>query len=390
MYWGWSSNNSMIVDAEDNFDSLLEKMSDTIKLQGEPGIFNEYLSRHYGRIIDGDTSCDLKVNGTNPCGEISLEGTDVCATNEPYSAGGETCNLSEVHISNYVGKDLEATIEEIGNDMYYAVLYCKIVTLIEPNWQATKEIQNRNRRIGVSQTGISTFLGNYNISLDKYKDIVDGWYNKIKQYDIEISEMLNINKSIKLTTVKPSGTVTLCGGGFSCGMHATPSKYFMRTIRISKKKKGFINALKNKGFYMEDCVNQPDETKVIYFPCRSKPNELTKPDISIEYQFELLSILQTYWSDNQVSCTITFTDEESDKIIPLIIKYKNSLKSVSLLKLDTTFYKQSPEIKIDELQYNEMVSKITPLIYEDFINNTYKEEETDMYCSGGKCIKEQK
>lgn len=387
MRWGWSSNNSLYVDNVDELENKLEKMKDTIIKQGEPGLFNSDLTKHYGRIIDGKTDCDLKSDGTNPCGEITLEGTHETADNTPYNAGGETCNLSECHASNYDFPTKQQAINEINNDLYYGVLYCKIVTLIEPHWQGTKLIQERNRRIGVSQTGIRTFLSRYNISIEEYKDILDKWYKSVKKYDEEISDLLQINKSIKVTTIKPSGTVTICGGGFASGMHAVPAKYFIRNIRISKDKLDMINMLKSKGFKIEDCVLQPDETSVVSFPCKSKFNELTKSGLSIEDQFELLDVLQTYWSDNQVSCTITFTEKEGDKIIPLLLKYKHSIKSVSLLKLNTDFYQQAPEITINESEYKLLIANIKQLDYNDFINYKYKEVETDNYCSGDKCIK---
>ena len=385
-YWGWSSNNSVRIGNNENYPDLLEKMSYTIKKQGEPGIFNEYLSKNYGRIKDGCTGCDLLVIGTNPCGEVSLEGKHEIGSNKKFSAGGETCNLTEVHLSNYSGMTKEKEIKTIKKDIYLALLYCKLVTTIDPHWESTKEIQNKNRRIGISQTGIRTFLAHYDISIEEYGLILDDWYNAVREYDSEISAMLGINKSIKLTTIKPSGTVTLCGGGYAAGMHATPAKYFIRNVRAAKEQKEFINVFKKKGYLVEDCCIQPDTTSIISFPCKAEENEITKEDLTIENQFKLLATLQRYWADNQVSCTITFKEEEAEKIIPLLLEYKDDIKAVSFLKLNTKFYPQSPEIIISKEEYELIKSKVQPIMYSDFLNDRSIEEESDMYCSGDKCV----
>ncbi len=77
----WASNNSVLVDS--NFTGY-DEVAAAIAQNGEPGMVNLELARNYGRMADGrQEGIDGAVEGTNPCGEISL-------------ANGEPCNLFEV------------------------------------------------------------------------------------------------------------------------------------------------------------------------------------------------------------------------------------------------------------------------------------------------------
>ena len=64
-------------------------------------------------------------------------------------------------------------------------------------------------------TGIAQFLAKHDV------DTLQTWsntgYKYIKEYDKELSNSLRIPESIKITSIKPSGTVSLLAG-------ATPGK----------------------------------------------------------------------------------------------------------------------------------------------------------------------
>lgn len=106
----WASNNSVAINSE--FDNY-QPIADSILHNGEPGVVNLELSRNYGRIKDGyQAGIDGEVEGTNPCGEISL-------------ANGEPCNLFEVFpfIAQKQGWDLK-------EEFKLAARYTKRVTLV--------------------------------------------------------------------------------------------------------------------------------------------------------------------------------------------------------------------------------------------------------------------
>jgi len=412
MPWAWSSNNSIIIDkkASNNpqlFEKIITAVAKNVRFNGEPGLWFQDNVRHFGRIIDGWGDHDLLVNGVNPCGEIGLQGYSLNASAKPRSGGGETCNVSEIYISNYDG-DLKTVIADIEKDLYYMVLYNKLVTIIPPHWKGTAEIQNHNRRIGIGQTGIQLFLAKHKTELEQLADtysgqfehankyqkflkgyaiVCDTWYKAITKYDQIISNLLMIPTSIKLTTIKPSGTVSICAGVTS-GIHKPISQFYKRRVRFSKERTDLYQILVKNNYHVEEDVFQSASTWVVTFPVKYPYDIGTRQDYSIEEQFEILSMIQTYWADNQVSCTITFKESDGDKIAGLIMKYKNELKGLSMLPLYEGTHPQMPEESITESEYEELVKNIKPLKFNDF-NRDHEiiEEEIDNYCSGDKCIK---
>ena len=393
--WGWCSNNSVRITEEmfksPEYPDLIKKICKNVSVNGEPGIFNMYLPRNYGRIADGIDQSDNNVKGSNPCGEIPLEGESPVASSKPYSGGGETCNICETFPSNYEGT-FEEVLSEYKENLYFSVLYCKLVTTIPPHWKGTKEIQDRNRRIGVSITGLIDFIVKHEIDIwedektNKLVRFLDESYKAVCKYDEEISELLDIPISIRKTTIKPSGTTSKCGG-VSAGMHAEIGKYYLKNVRVSKTNTTILDEVDRCNFYREDCVMQPFNTSVVTIPVYSKYSELTRQSVSVEFQFRLLHLLQTYWADNQVSCTISFKNSEQDKLADLLLKYKDSIKAVSFLPLNNQVYEQMPEVIIDEDKYNSMREKTIPLKLENLLpKSEIAEIEYDKYCNGDKCV----
>lgn len=134
----WASNNSVAINSE--FDNY-QPIADSILHNGEPGVVNLELSRNYGRIKDSyQAGIDGEVEGTNPCGEISL-------------ANGEPCNLFEVFpfIAQKQGWDLKEAFK-------LAARYTKRVTFSPYDWEVSRKIINKNRRIGVSMSGIQDWI----------------------------------------------------------------------------------------------------------------------------------------------------------------------------------------------------------------------------------------
>ena len=235
------------------------------------GVFNPVIGRS---IYPKDNG-----NATNPCGEINLETTTKEANDTPYSAGGETCNLFEtfpsklfidfinsginwellyeaIHDTNLEYPEEKAKLDALLADYYdvleVAQIYCKLVTMIPVHWKATDDIQNRNRRTGVSISGVSILLTQMGLlECEHINDIPDHWqdekslvfkrfavfldaaYKKVRDVDVMISNILNIPESIRVTTIKPSGTVSLVND-IPSGMHFPISKHYIRRVRINK------------------------------------------------------------------------------------------------------------------------------------------------------------
>ena len=128
----WCSNNSILAEVG---KTDYKKFKENIVLNGEPGIVWLDNMRKYGRLKDGVNYKDKLVMGCNPCSEQALESM-------------ETCLLTETFPS------LHETYEEYKETLKYAYLYAKTITLIPTHWPETNAVMMKNRRIGMSQTGI--------------------------------------------------------------------------------------------------------------------------------------------------------------------------------------------------------------------------------------------
>ena len=214
-------------------------------------------------------------------------------------------------------------------------------------------------------------------------------YKYLCELDKFYSSWLCIPTSIKMTSVKPSGTVSLLPG-VTPGIHYAHSKYYYRTIRVDKTSE-LLNILEKCNCRIEDSL-YGDNTKVVYFPVKEKYMERFKEDVSIWEQVENVALMQHYWADNQVSVTITFKKEEASQIPFILDTFRDRLKSISFLPLTDHKYPQAPYQEISEEEYEEYVSKITPIEkyveenLESFNGNGTKFHDTDdMYCDSDKC-----
>ena len=389
----WASNNSVAIDS--NFDEY-EPIANGIRENGEPGIVNLDLSRNYGRIIDGyQKDIDGDVEGTNPCGEISL-------------ANGEPCNLFEVF--PYIAEQQGWKLKDVFR---LATRYAKRVTFSDYDWEISRNIISKNRRIGVSMSGIQDWLLNdlghrvvtgFEDSTDEEtgakikKPIYDpqgikmvtAAYQAVIDADKEYSKTLNCNESIKHTTVKPSGTVAKLAGA-SEGMHFHYAGYLIQRIRFQASDP-LLKALDACGYYSEPDIYSPNTT-CVEFPLRAahadSKNFASAGTVSIEEQFATQAFLQTYWSDNAVSCTVTFQSNEGDKITSLFEQYRHVIKSTSLLPYYGGSLKQAPKEPIDKVKYEERKAEITGDVAQVFAEQNDDQKDLELVdqtdCESGAC-----
>jgi len=179
--FGWSSNNSIYATVGMDYTKIAERIINN----GEPGLFWKENAQKYSRIRATEADWkDKRVEGLNPCGEITLEPSGLC-------------NLVGLMPNNH--EDLD----DFKKTIKFAYLYAKTVTLLSTNWAETNKVMLRNRRIGLSMTGIAQFLGRNNLL--KLKEWMREGYRLAKEYDEIYSDWFAIPKSKKLTTIKPSG-----------------------------------------------------------------------------------------------------------------------------------------------------------------------------------------
>lgn len=354
---GWTSNNS--VKATLGMDYT--RCAQLTKLNGEPGYFWLDNARDFSRMNNTKDYKDHRATGTNPCCEQTLESF-------------EMCNLVEVFLCNHTSE------EDFNRTLKFAYLYAKSVTLGNSHWPETNRVMLRNRRIGCSLTGITQFISHNGIN--NLKEWCQSGYKTIQKYDDIYSDWLAIPRSIKTTTIKPSGSVSLLAGA-TPGMHWPESKYYIRRVRLSVHS-DMIEPLKNAGYKVEPCAIQPSATVVVEIPVYVGEMR-TVNEVSMWEQLELAAFLQEYWSDNQVSATVTFRPEtEGDQIAHALNYYQYRMKGVSFLpKAPVDKYPQLPYEEITKEQYEESIKHIKDL---NFDNNMGEDAEETKFCDGDKCM----
>ena len=358
--WAWMSNNSVEAYVGANLDPIVEG----IARNGEPGVVWLDVSRQYGRLVDPPNNKDYRVEGYNPCAEQSLESYEMCTLVETYLNRHES-------------------LEDYKRTLKFAYLYAKTVTLLPTHWSETNGIMQRNRRIGTSMSGVANFADNR--GLPTLREWMDEGYKTIKYYDTTYSEWLGIRESIKTTTVKPSGTVSILAGE-SPGVHWTPGgKYFMRTIRFGNSDP-MLPLFKMANYKVEPASENPETTSVVYFPIKSESKRAEK-DVSIYEKMALAAYAQRYWSDNSVSVTISFNPEtESEAVGTVLHLYDGQLKTVSFLPSGNFTYPQMPYSQITEEEYvNEGEMKLFSIDFSGVYAGMAADAIGEDYCSTDAC-----
>ena len=206
----------------------------------------------------------------------------------------------------------------------------------------------------------------------------DKAYEYIKELDEEYSNWLCIPKSVRMTSIKPSGTVSLLNGS-TPGIHFPEDEYYIRRIRFSKDSK-LLDGLIEAGYIIEDDKYSPN-TAVVEFPVHEPYFVKGKRSTTIWEQLEIAAQYQHYWADNSVSVTVTFKPEEAEQIKDTLEMYETRLKAVSFLKYKETGYEQAPYEPITKEHYEELVKNITPI--QRF--NTEEEGSGTKFCDGESC-----
>lgn len=365
--WGWTSNNSV-------FSALgmdYQRCGDATGVNGEPGYAWLENMRRYGRMIDrwqvknGTGWKDKRAKGGNPCLEQTLESFEMCCLVETFPLNHEN-------------------LEDYKRTLKFAYLYAKTVTLSKTRWEKTNRIMLRNRRIGCSQSGIQQFIAVHGI--ETYRKWCDEGYRTLHYYDDQYSEWFCIPRSIKMTSIKPSGTVSLLAGA-TPGMHWPEDMHYIRRMRLSKNS-DLVAPLVKAGYHVEPCVGQEASTVVVEVPvkiddCGGKLRAVK--DVSLWEQTAMAAFIQRWWADNQVSCTVTFKAEDGPQIKHLLNYFQYDLKGISFLPLlEKGVYAQMPYEAITAEEFEKRSKGLKPIRFAKEI--TGESVELEPGCEAGACM----
>lgn len=329
--WRANSNNSIYAD---HFDEILPEFWKGYDGSGEPyGLLNRRLARAYGRL--GEKKQDNSIEGFNPCAEIAL-------------GDGESCNLATLFLPNI--ESFEQFVEI--SSLLYKVQ--KQITQMNYPYEKTTEIVKKNARLGQSITGIVQ-------ATEEQLSWLSPAYEKLRDLDAEYSAANGLPKSVRLTTVQPSGTLSLLPG-VTPGIHPAYARYYIRRVRFGAADP-LVDACRKRGYKVTWDIGidgREDHTRyVVEFPCKSPDNAVLASEMTAIQQLEWVKKMQTEWADNAVSVTVYYRKEELDDIKKWLEKnYDTGIKSVSFLLHTDHNFPLPPYEEVTKEQYEKLSSKI--------------------------------
>jgi len=349
--WRANSNNTIYADSYDHISNTVWNGYDG---QGEPyGFFNLPLAQKFGRVGERKKdTCEI----VNPCAEIVLE-------------SHEACNLSEIFLNNIKSK---AEFKRCARLLYKTQ---KAICTLPFIHESTEEVVHRNMRIGVGVTGICQ-------SLDKI-EWLDDCYDDLVNFDKIWSAKKGYPESIRLTTIKPSGTLSLLSGS-TPGIHPGFAPYHIRRMRIASDD-ALVESLRDANYPVEyrrfDDGTDDHTGVVVEFPIETNGNTLLARDMSATDQLDLAKKLQTMWADNSISITVYYHPEELDDIKEWMKRnYEKSLKTVSFLLHANHGFDQPPYEEITQEEYEKRTAKLKPIT-----GVATGDVLSDLECDGGAC-----
>jgi ribonucleoside-diphosphate reductase alpha chain len=320
---------------------------------GEPGI---YLSN------DKDW-------GTNPCCEIALR---------PF----QFCNLCEVNASDIESQqDFDARVKAasfIGTlqagytDFHY----------LRDIWKRTTE---KDALIGVGMTGIGSGVV---LGYDMKKAA-----KMVKEENERVASLININKSARTTTVKPSGTSSLVLGT-SSGIHAWHNDYYLRRIRVGKNESIYSYLAINHPELIEDEYFRPHDTAVITIPQRAPEGSIVRHE-SVFQMLERVKKVSQEWikpghrngqNTHNVSATVSIKENEWELVGDWMWNNRDFYNGLSVLPYNGGTYTQAPFEDCTKEDFERLVKTLSDVNLTKVIE---LQDNTDLRgeaaCAGGAC-----
>jgi len=348
---------------------VFNTIADYAHNNGEPGIiFIDKINR------DNPTPHLGDVESTNPCGEQPLL---------PY----ESCNLGSINLFKVLKKKDESFEIDWGKLERITKASTRFLdNVIEANKFPLPQIREntlKTRKIGLGIMGWATMLGFLGIPYDSEQAIdlakkVMGFIRKTAEEEsIDLAKQRGVFpawegsiwhkegiglRNATLTTVAPTGTISIIAGPTASGIEPNFSLCYFRNVLDGEKllevDPSFEYVAKKEGFYSEELMKKiasgesiqkmgevPDEAKRVF---------KTAMDISPFWHIKMQGAFQEF-TDNAVSKTInlpnsaTVDDIKESYLLAYklgckgITVYRDGSRSVQVLTVDKKEKKEKPE-----------------------------------------------
>jgi ribonucleoside-triphosphate reductase len=362
----WTTNISVEVDDKFWYQAqqgsawlaarVLKALSRGMVNNGEPGFWDSSLSNV------GEPN---EVVCTNPCGEITLE---------PW----EPCNLGHVNLAGFV--DEHGRVDTFGMDKAHQLMTRFLIraTFSAVGDPKSREVLDRNRRIGVGHFGVASFLAMSGLKYSKAPDsrefqaLLNQLATTVDYSASAFCHELRIPVPVKKRTIAPTGTIAKMPG-VSEGVHPIFAKYFIRRVRLSKVDPDQVMMLKQyeaDGFEVEDCQYAAN-TAVISIPTKDTLVQAVTDrfgdegesiveaasDLPLHDMLRFQALYQAYWADNAVSFTANVDPQQysSDHVEEQIRQFAGRLKGCTIFP--EASMPQSPYERLSRWEYESAVAK---------------------------------
>ena len=360
----WTTNISVEVDEEFwnqakqgdawHASKILKHLSEGAVRNGEPGMWDSSLSNV------GEPN---KVVCTNPCGEITLQ-------------EWEPCNLGHVNLAAFVGDHGKVDYEGMRRAHKLMTRFLIRATFSPVADPKSREVLDRNRRIGVGHLGVASYLA---MTGKRYSQApvtpeFPHLLMKLAQHVDRSAERfchdLRIPVPVKKRTVAPTGTVAKMPG-VSEGIHPIFSKYFLRRVRFNMLSDAeALAGLVSQGYDVEDDLFAPN-TSVVTIPTKDTlVQEVVDrfgddaegiveaaDDLTLTELLAFQAMYQMYWADNAVSFTANVDPDAytSDDVSDVLQAFSGQIKGSTIFP--EASFPQAPYERLDKAEYEAAAVK---------------------------------
>lgn len=362
------ANNSAVYNKQPSIGQFLTEWGNLYESKsGERGIFNKESA------VRGSNSRRdwTKIEGTNPCGEILLRSKGLC-------------NLTEVIVKP------DDTVESLQRKVELATALGTVQSSLT-NFKYLRKVWRDNaeeeRLLGVSLTGqFGHTLLNGSKGLDELATVLDVLRFTAIETNKVYAKKIGISPSQAITTVKPSGTVSQLTAS-SSGMHPWYSEFYIRSVR-GDNKDPLTQFLIEAGVPHEPDVMKPENTTVFYFPQKAPEGAVTRKDLTAIQHLEVWKVYKQHWTEHNPSITINLHEEEWINGADWVYDNWDSVGGLSFLPYDSGTYKQAPYQECSEHEYNEFMSGMPDIDWDDL--SLFEEEDNTtgsqtLNCTSASC-----
>ena len=367
----WISLSNPVYFGYQRASEILRLITEGMVNNGEPGFWDSTLSN------DGEPN---RVICTNPCGEITLQ-------------AWEPCNLGHVNLAAFVTSTGTVRWSELALAHKLMTRFLIRATFADVADPKSREVLDRNRRIGVGHLGVASYLAMIGVRFSDapsnmdFRNDLRQWHQDVIDAAADFSSQLRIPVPVKLATVAPTGTIAKMPG-VSEGIHPIFSKYFIRRIRFSKNdfdQREQRNTLAMQGYEVEDDLYAAN-TAVVSIPTKDslleavealwgplRADELVQGagDLTLAEMLAFQGMYQALWADNAVSFTANVPQGGSAEDVAEVLRaYGGRLKGATIF----------PEASMPQSPYE----RITREEYEAF-ETTQVSDGVDEACANGAC-----